>query len=182
MYQRELMYQLRALQCNLCPQLLQLGVHVTCLYQVHLLLQLSVRTQIKEKLQVISHSGQKCFFSVSIYLYCSCVSRSSFFSSSILSVVSLRTITSSMVSTTSPFSPRLRLEKTRMRTPSYLLKQFTFYRSVCVCIVVLTLVLLWLPAAQSIVRHNAKKHRRFFFLKKIVIMKTTSFPYTTVDL
>lgn len=51
------------------------------------------------------------FRSVWMYLYCSCVSRSIFFSSSILSVVNLRTMTSSMVSTTSPFSPRLRLEQ-----------------------------------------------------------------------
>lgn len=51
------------------------------------------------------------FRTVWTHLYWSCVSRSSFFSSSILSVVNLRTMTSSMVSTTSPFSPRLRLEQ-----------------------------------------------------------------------
>lgn len=37
------------LQCDLCPQLLQLRVHVTCLYQVHLLLQLPVGTETEVK-------------------------------------------------------------------------------------------------------------------------------------
>lgn len=108
---------------------------MTCLYQVHFLLQLPVGTQIKGGLKVFSHSHQRSFFTVFMHLYCSCVSRSSFFSSSILSVVSLRTMTSSMVSTTSPFSPRLRLKERRMQTPSQPLKHFTFYhRQMCVCV------------------------------------------------
>lgn len=48
------------------------------------------------------------------HLYFSCVSLISLLSSSILSAVNLRTITSSMVSTTSPFSPRLRLQGEHM--------------------------------------------------------------------
>lgn len=99
------------------------------------------------------------FFHVYSYLYCSCVSRSNFFSSSILSVVSLRTMTSSMVSTTSPFSPRLRLWRSKQGNWNTERVLKTIGVS-CTCVIVLTLELQWLPGARSTVTHNAEEKRK----------------------
>lgn len=49
------------LQCNLCPQLLQLGVHVTRLYEIHLLLQFPVRTASTSGLKVMYHKPKLYF-------------------------------------------------------------------------------------------------------------------------
>lgn len=158
------------LQCDLCPQVLQLWVHVTSLYEIKVFLQFSVRQERKE----VSYkylTGQKynfgCLQNCVNYLYCSCVSRSSFFSSSILSVVSLRTMTSSMVSTTSPFSPRLRLEE---RPHFHIYKLTKKIRSnLWGAFVILTWELLWLPAALSIGRHSAKQKQK----KKVFSLRLT---------
>lgn len=102
-------------------------------------------------------------------LWASCVSLINFFSSSIRSAVSLRTITSSMVSTTSPFSPRFRLQPTDThahflhwnkppilrsdRMDSKVSRQNKPVRWI------LTLVPLWSPGALNIWKHSAVKVR-----------------------
>lgn len=141
---------------------------MTRLYQVHLLFQLPVQTEITGRSKVRTHSCLLFFsFHVYSYLYCSCVSRSNFFSSSILSVVSLRTMTSSMVSTTSPFSPRLRLWRSKQGNwnTERVQKKRIYHHScsawscVYVCLV-LTLELQWLLGARSTVTHNAEEKRK----------------------
>lgn len=95
------------LQLYLCPQLLQFSVHMTCLDWIHLFLQFPGGTEYIYHMWVADIDSER---EMETYLYFSCVSLISLLSSSILSAVNLRTITSSMVSTTSPFSPRLRLQ------------------------------------------------------------------------
>lgn len=63
---------IRVLQRDLCPQLLQLGVHVTRLYQIHLLLQLPVGTESTGLLKVMSHGPHKSFKWSSFKCVCTC--------------------------------------------------------------------------------------------------------------
>lgn len=103
-------------------------------------------------------------------LWASCVSLINFFSSSILSAVSLRTITSSMVSTTSPFSPRFLLRPTDTLSLSSLMRaaESQIRRNEFISLVrqqnkplrfILTLVPLWSPGVLNIWKHSAVKVR-----------------------
>lgn len=62
----------RVLQCDLCPQLLQLGVHVTRLYEIHLLLQLPVRIESTGRLRLMSHNPKMTFKWSSLKCVCTC--------------------------------------------------------------------------------------------------------------
>ncbi len=94
-----------------------------------------------------------------MYLCFSCVSLINRFNSSILSTVNLRTITSSTVSTTSPFSPRFLLwTHTRIRSPLSAVRNRMLERKWTGS--GLTLGPQLSPGAQSIVRHNAVKQER----------------------
>lgn len=78
-------------------------------------------------------SGVQHFNSSIMYLYFSCVSLIIFFNSSTRSAVSFRTMTSSTVSTTSPFSPRFllqnkRKEKLRNSDTNHKKTQFLFHK------------------------------------------------------
>ncbi len=94
-----------------------------------------------------------------MYLCFSCVSLINRFNSSILSTVNLRTITSSTVSTTSPFSPRFLLwTRTHIRSPLSAVRNRMLERKWTGS--GLTLGPQLSPGAQSIVRHNAVKQGR----------------------